>query len=186
MAQWRKHLFSCIVTITALLVTFMRGSKKFDSIIGMEKCGIMDWTLVGALVLVMFCLTALGVNVNKREQALKRKCRRGMVASDIQFEGRQLFILCFFAFIGGWVSGALGLGGGSIFNPLMISLGVPPLVSTSTGMYMIMFSTAASSTIYIAYGAMDMQFAAWLCFWACAGILSGIWAVNTLMKRYKR
>lgn len=156
MYQWRKHLFSFTVTFTALLVTFMRGSKKFDSIIGIQKCGYTDWGLILLLVVIMFSLTALGLHVNKIEQNLKRKARKGMVASDIQFKGKQLFILCFFAFVGGWVSGALGLGGGSIFNPLMISLGVPPLVSTSTGMYMIMWSTFASSIIYISYGAMNL------------------------------
>jgi len=31
-----------------------------------------------------------------------------------------------YGFVGGWVSGALGLGGGTIFNPVMLSLGVPP------------------------------------------------------------
>ena len=61
-------------------------------------------------------------------------------------------LLLIFAFAGGWVGGALGLGGGSIFNPLMIALGVPPSVSTSTGMYMIMFSSAATTIIYFVYG----------------------------------
>jgi len=28
------------------------------------------------------------------------------------------------AFYGGWVAGALGLGGGAIFNPALISMGV--------------------------------------------------------------
>ena len=128
----------------------------------------------------------LGVVLNRKEQALKQKVGRGRGPSDISFEGKQLFNLCFFAFVGGWVSGALGLGGGSIFNPLMISMGVPPSVSTSTGMYMIMFSTAASSTIYIAYGAMDLQFAVWLSCWSSMGIMTGITIVNKLMKKYKR
>lgn len=57
---------------------------------------------------------------------------------------------------GGWVSGALGLGGGSIFNPLMISLGVPPSVSTATGMYMILWSASASSIMYYTFGTLNV------------------------------
>ena len=83
-------------------------------------------------------------------------------------------MLLVFAFLGGWVSGAFGLGGGSIFNPLMIELGVPPTVSTSTGMYMIMFSTFASSVIYISYGALNLKFGLWLGFWSVVGIIIGI------------
>ena len=47
------------------------------------------------------------------------------------------------------MSGALGLGGGSIFNPLLLSMGVPPKVASATGMYMIIFSTGASTVTYV-------------------------------------
>lgn len=90
--------------------------------------------------------------INKREQALKLRLNRGLIPSDIRFDGRPLRLLLIFAFMGGWVGGALGLGGGAIFNPLMISLGVPPSVSTSTGMYMIMYSSAVTTIIYLIYG----------------------------------
>lgn len=106
--------------------------------------------------------------------------------SDLQYKGRPLILLLIFAFFGGWVSGAFGLGGGSVFNPLMIELGVPPKVSTSTGMYMIMFSTFASSVIYITYGALNQDFALWLGFWSVIGIMSGMVLVDSLIKRYNR
>ena len=109
-----------------------------------------------------------------------------MIASDIRYSGVQLKSLLFFAFVGGWVGGALGLGGGSIFNPLMISLGVPPSVSTSTGMYMIMFSTGASTLMFYTYGALNLTFGFWLGFWCSFGILIGVSLVNHLIKIYKR
>jgi len=86
--------------------------------------------------------------------------------------------LLFFAFVGGWVGGALGLGGGSIFNPLMISLGVPPSVSTATGMYMIMFSSGASTMMYLSYSSLNVEFSLWLGFWSSCGILIGVSLVN--------
>ena len=131
-------------------------------------------------------LSFIGVYINKREQRLKQKVGKGTVSSDLQYSGRPLFYLMVFAFIGGWVSGAFGLGGGSVFNPLMIELGVPPTVSTSTGMYMIMFSTFASSFIYISYGALDIPFAIWLGFWSVIGILLGVSIVNSYIARYNR
>ena len=67
-----------------------------------------------------------------------------------------------FSFIGGWVSGALGLGGGSIFNPLLLSMGVPPKVASASGMYMIIFSTGASTMIYIINGMLDISYGMWV------------------------
>ena len=53
-------------------------------------------------------------------------------------------------------------------------------------MYMIMFSTFASSIIYITYGALNQEFAIWLGFWSIIGIIAGISLVDTLIKRYNR
>ena len=68
----------------------------------------------------------------------------------------------------------------------MISLGVPPSVSTSTGMYMIMFSTGASTLMFYTYGALNLTFGFWLGFWCSFGILIGVSLVNHLIKIYKR
>lgn len=94
--------------------------------------------------------------------------------------------MLFFAFIGGWVSGALGLGGGSIYNPLLISMGVPPTVSTSTGMYMIMLSSTVSSCLYIMFGRLEISFGMWLGFWTTIGIVFGLKVIKNLMKKYER
>ena len=85
----------------------------------------------------------------KHEQSLKIKYGNGLGSSDVELGGKPFIKLMVFSLVGGWVSGALGLGGGSIFNPLLLSLGVPPKVASATGMYMIIFSTGASSMTYI-------------------------------------
>ena len=184
--QWPKHLIAFSLTIISLLISFMRGSKSTPSIIGVAKCSPWDWGLLAIFCLLMFGFSGLGVYLNIKEQKLKVKVGRGLHEKDLRFAGKKLFYLLFFAFVGGWVSGALGLGGGSIYNPLMISLGVPPSVSTSTGMYMIMLSTAASSIIYISYGVMPIGFSIWLSVWSSAGIVSGIVAINHVMKKTAR
>ena len=49
-----------------------------------------------------------------------------------------------------------------------------------------MFSTFASSVIYISYGALNQEFALWLGFWSIIGIIGGIVMVNSLIKKYNR
>lgn len=64
--------------------------------------------------------------------------------------------------IGGWSTGALGLGGGVLFNPLLMSMGHQPKVAAATGMYMVIFSTGAATTIYIIMGTLNMQYGLWI------------------------
>ncbi len=72
-----------------------------------------------------------------------------MDESDIRYSDRkklgQLLIL---GFVGGWVAGALGLGGGCVYNPALLALGIPPKVSSATGLYLVTFSKIASVLIY--------------------------------------
>ena len=82
--------------------------------------------------------------------------------SDLVFRGKVLGTVLFLGFFGGWVAGALGLGGGVIFNPLLLKLGVPPKVSSATGMYLIMFSKIAACLVYILAGYLDISYGCWL------------------------
>ena len=161
----------------------MRGNNP---IIDIQKCSSLDWTVLGLFVLAMLLLSSIGLMWNRKEQALKIKAGVGLIDSDIRYGGSQLIKLLFGALFGGWVGGALGLGGGSIFNPLMISLGVPPSVSTSTGMFMIMFSTGASTMMYIAAGSLNISFAIWLSAWCSIGIVLGISMLNWMINLYGR
>ena len=49
-----------------------------------------------------------------------------------------------------------------------------------------MFSTFASSVIYITYGALDLNYALWLGFWSVIGIMTGMAVVDRLIKKYQR
>jgi len=75
---------------------------------------------------------------------LKRKYMINYIEGDVTFEGKSLTKLILIGFVGGWVAGALGLGGGSIYNPALLSLGVNPRTSGSTGMYLVQIGRATS------------------------------------------
>jgi uncharacterized membrane protein YfcA len=86
-------------------------------------------------------------------------------------------------FLGGWAAGALGIGGGAIFTPALITLGVPPLVTTATGLYMVTFSTVASCLIYYLNGQLIFNFAIWIAFWATIGTIIGLVICNHFLAK---
>ena len=84
------------------------------------------------------------------------------------------------------MSGALGLGGGAIFNPVLLSMGIPPAVSSSTGMYLVMFTTFGSSITYTIQGTMNIEYAVWTGAWCVLGSFMGMKLLDVLMKKYNR
>jgi uncharacterized membrane protein YfcA len=109
-----------------------------------------------------------------------------LAPSDLVFEGKTLRNVLTLGFVGGWVAGALGLGGGVIFNPLLLSMGVPPKVSSATGMYIITFSKIATITIYILYGQLQMDYGLWIALWSTLGAVAGLKGANWYMQKFGR
>lgn len=121
------------------------------------------------------------------EQSLKEKFNKINIApSDLIFRGKILRNVLFLGFTGGWVAGALGLGGGVIFNPLLLSMGVPPKVSSATGMYLITFSKIVTCVIYFLYGELILDYALWCAFVSVIGSICGLATVNWYMKKFGR
>lgn len=102
------------------------------------------------------------------------------------FRGKTLRNVLGLGFGGGWVAGALGLGGGVIFNPLLLSMGVPAKVSSATGMYLITFSKIVTCVIYFIYGELVMDYALWAAFVSVIGSIIGLASVNLYMRKFGR
>lgn len=134
-------------------------------------------------IIICIFFTFLAVGSNKEVQRIKTKFGNiNLVDSDIRFEGKPLIWVLILGFVGGWVAGALGLGGGAIFNPALLALGVPPKVSSATGLYLVCFSKIASCFIYYLAGELNMPYSLWIALWSVVGSLLGIWLSQLYMK----
>jgi len=49
-----------------------------------------------------------------------------MSDTDIIFNTKEITKLLMLGFFGGFLAGAFGLGGGVIFNPILLTMGLPP------------------------------------------------------------
>lgn len=94
--------------------------------------------------------------------------------------------LLFIGLVGGWVAGALGLGGGSIYNPALLAMGIPPKVSSSTGLYLVTFSTIAASVVNYMNDNLDLGYGFWIGFWSIVGMLIGQIYTASYIKRTGR
>ena len=118
----------------------------------------------------------MAVHVAKKETALKKKFGNvGLCDSDLDLSSRRMIIvLLALGFGGGWVAGCVGLGGGAIYNPVLITLGVPPAVSSATGLYLVFFSKVASCFVYYLNGELDVIYGLWIAFWSTVGMVIGL------------
>ena len=60
------------------------------------------------------------------------------------------------------------------------------MVASSTSMYMVLYSSTASTVIYFSYGALDLTFGVWISFWCSVGVLIGAALFDRLLKKLNR
>jgi hypothetical protein len=125
--QWEKWLINTILIVVLILMNLSLPSKTRESPIGITKCSPLYWAIQTSFILFCGLLLFVAVRTLKGEQGLKIKYGNiNIVDSDIVLTRRNLTILILLGFMGGMIAGALGLGGGVIFNPVLLSLGLPP------------------------------------------------------------
>jgi uncharacterized membrane protein YfcA len=91
--------------------------------------------------------------------------------------------LLLIGFVGGWVAGALGLGGGSIYNPALLSMGVNPRVAAATGKYLIIFSCINACVVCYISGILDVRYGLYIGGWVIVGSILGLILADYFVKK---
>jgi len=87
---------------------------------------------------------------------LRAKYNVNYKSNEIIFEGSPLWTLVGVGAVGGFVSGALGLGGGSVYCPIFLTLGLDPRVASGTSIYLVFYSAISASVVNLLYGLLDV------------------------------
>lgn len=121
---WKQGLCLLMLVSITMLNLLMKGM-----FLGIKSCSFWYWGIQVIFLIECVLVTWLAVKLNKADQLLKRKYNINYLEKDVRFEGASLRKLLYIGAIGGWVAGALGLGGGSIYNPALLALGCNPRVA---------------------------------------------------------
>ena len=72
--------------------------------------------------------------------------------TDTQFTSKTSISLSIMTFVGGFLSAFLGVGGATVYNPLLIALGKNPQVANATGMFVVLINSISTQLFYIGQG----------------------------------
>jgi hypothetical protein len=151
--QVKKWLINISLITFLVLMNLSLPSKTRPSPIGITKCSGSYWVLQFSFIAFCGIMAVFSIRLLKGEQDLKIKYGSiNLVESDIIFNKGNIAVLVVLGFMGGLIAGALGLGGGVIFNPVLLTMGLPPQVSGACSLYMVFFSKIASCLVYILNG----------------------------------
>ena len=67
------------------------------------------------------------------------------------------------SFLAGFIGSTLGIGGGLIITPYLVSLGFSPKISTSTSTLTIIFSSLSSTFMFFTMGSLKIDYSLGIC-----------------------
>lgn len=148
----KKIIFILANIFLSLLLTFLKGGKGLDSIIGMKTCTSLEWAVFAVYFLSVLALAIYGSKSVLQKQKLKERLKWTFHPSEKKFTLKFIIKCNLFVFLIGIISANVGIGGGLVLTPLLLSYDYLPVVVSYTGMYMVVVNKIVSTTVFLLSG----------------------------------
>lgn len=172
--QYPREKLAYLILLWAGLtvITFLKGGKGVDSVIGLTCQDAGFYVLVAAQFLWTLGFAAVfGIKNVKRTRA-RLAVNYPFGEQDVLWDGQKLRFYSFFTFVAGIVAGLIGIGGGMVLGPLMLVMGINPRVSTATTATMILLTSSSVAVMFVMSGLVPWQYALYFfCFCLCGAYI---------------
>lgn len=127
--EYLQRVLLIVVWSVVILGVVLRGGKGADSIVGIEMCSLPYWLVTG---IAGGTLLVIGFFVRHQDVSLAASFGVGML------------------------SAVVGIGGGLILNPMMLSVGLDATKATATVAVMIIMTSSSAAVSFMLEGAVDV------------------------------
>ena len=156
----KEKLFYLILLWAGLtVITFLKGGKGVDSVIGITCEDAGFYVLVAAQFLWTLGFAAVFGYKNVKYTQERLAVHYPFNEADVLWDAKKLYFYSFFTFLAGIVAGLIGIGGGMVLGPLMLVMGINPRVSTATTATMILLTSSSVAVIFVMSGLVPWQYA---------------------------
>jgi uncharacterized membrane protein YfcA len=131
-----------------IVITVLRG-RGGPSIIGVKRCTAADWLLLCLLGICAISITLIAAKILAKEYEEKVAAGYQFAEGDMQATRANIIKLISIALTCGIISGGFGVSPGLMLNPIMLALGINTVVGVSTVMYVVLFTTFATTFLSI-------------------------------------
>eukprot|EP00049_Salpingoeca_infusionum_P014629 m.276627 g.276627 ORF g.276627 m.276627 type:complete len:484 (+) comp15713_c2_seq6:38-1489(+) len=164
-----------------LISFFLYHGEKY-----LEPCSAGWITLFVAAVPYVMIVTVLCGRAVRRAYEAKVTAGYKMQPGDVQWTTASMIKYPMLAFIAGVAAAMMGIGGGMVKSPIMLSMGLSPQIVTTTSSFMILFTASSSTIQYLILDKIKGDEFLIVLALGFAGALLGQKVINNLVDKYKK
>jgi uncharacterized membrane protein YfcA len=186
LVPFQKIIFCFISYLVLLLITLLKGSEHYTSIAGIKSCSPLYWGVYLSYIPISIVITIITGRIVCDEYNYRLTIGYPYHSSDVKWNRDILVKYPLYALFTGLLSGLLGIGGGLILGPLLLELGIHPLVSTATSNFLVVFISSSTSLQYSIMGMMNFNYGSVCIVLSTIGSYIGTLLIQKYLERTKR
>ena len=149
-----KLKFVIIPFFVMAFLSILRESTKL-----VPKCSFLYW-----FIFISFFIFALIINYIsflhvQHEYNYRNSLGFPYDEKDIKWSFNQSISIAFIGLTSGFIAGTIGIGGGVVLGPILLSYGIFPVVSTVTTNFLVLLTSSSTSLQFILSDMMNFQYA---------------------------
>jgi uncharacterized membrane protein YfcA len=185
------HYAKDVLTLMTLLVasstlSMLRGRSYSSSPLGVRCGSPAYWTLNSAQLVLVFVVSAAIRPTLMRRHQWKVQHGYPFLPDDVRWDRKTTTRYPMLSAAAGLCAGMFGIGGGIVKGPLMLEMGLLPVVSSATSSFMILFTSGIAAINYAILGSLDVDYAPALFLTGLVSTLLGQWGLSSLIKQFKK
>lgn len=181
-----KFIFMIIAYIGLLLTSFVKGSDHYPSILGIESCSVTYWFIYLLYLPFALILTIIIAKKIKNEYEYKKAINYPFNKQDIKWDLKLFIKFPLLSCFSGCLAGMLGIGGGLILAPVLLEIGLHPIVSSATSNFLVLFTSSSTSLQFIILGMMRLDYGISLTCISMAGSFLGTKIIQQVIEKTGR
>lgn len=179
----KKYGFFLFNYLLMLITSLIKGSSHFPSIINIENCSFVYWMIFFIYSMIVVLLTFLAIKSVIKSHRYREFIGYNFNKYDIFWTYSIAVKFALYGFMSGCLSAMLGIGGGLVISPLLLEIGLHPLIASSTSNFLVLFTSSSTSIQFILFGMVKQDFGIIFFILSIIGSIIGSMAVQKIIKK---
>ncbi len=174
--RWDKLKFIVFPFVIMAILSILRESNM------VSKCSLFYWILILLFALTVVSFDHLVLQHIEKEYEYRKLINFPYDEKDINWTRETIIKLNIIGFIAGFIAGTIGIGGGVVLGPILLDLGIHPIVGTVTTNFLVLITSSSTTFQFILFKMLNYQYGFLCIIFSSIGSYCGTYLVNNYVK----
>ena len=150
--RWDKLQYVLFPFLIMAILSILRESNI------VSKCSLLYWVLILLFALTVIIFDYFVLLHIEKEYNYRKLINFPYDAKDINWNRDTIIKLNAIGFIAGFIAGTIGIGGGVVLGPILLDLGIHPIVGTVTTNFLVLITSSSTTFQFILFEMLNFQY----------------------------